>query len=201
MPRSDQRQARATVSFAYMIIMLSYIDPANRPMALQHYFKWLLPLFALSAWLFLPRTLRNIVCLIGLVGLCCIRLLMVPAASGQAASALLFAAPRVDFDALYMARSTVVDARGPMLNLFDYHQIPISRDRMLAVALRREFIGHENWQPIAPADTHWPAVAPGAPSASELPYGSRLTPIARFTSRIGFGPPCWLPPYSCAAAK
>lgn len=194
----------------YAAVMLAYIDLL--PSGLWtfgniHYFKWLFPALALGLvnWLacFRHRRLAAIAAVAPLLVLGALRFDPVVAAPERPARLLAFA----DVDEgkgeganrVYFARSSITDARGPMRNYFEYHQVPApGQGLVLAEALRRDFAGREVWYDVA-RDVSWP-YNPMRVDPAPLPGAFPRVPVARFAPRLTMGWPCWLPPYGCPVA-
>ncbi len=190
-------------ALAYAVVMLSYIDflPSGLwAMKNAHYFKWLLPLFTLLAWWWLSQVRRRLVAAALALVLAllptCVRYEPVPAAEEAPARLVVFSRPKDSFGHIYWGSSVVTDRAGPQFNVLDVHLVPDKRGLVLAEALRRPFLGDEQWL--------WPATDPlhriGARYAvlHYVPNGSfRRRAIARYRRAFSFGWPCWLPPYAC----
>ncbi len=186
----------AAAALAYCVILFAYVDLLPSGMWRFnniHYFKWLLPLFALASLLLIrwahemPRCTAAV--LAALVLLSCVRPQAVLVGPAEPARALRFAAPAVPWAELYMARSGILDARGAWRNYFDYHQIPDGQETFVAVALKGRFAGEEMWMPSGVND--WPlSGAPGRTPHFADPYPRR--PVERWGTRVVFGGPCWI---------
>ncbi len=195
-------------ALAYAIIMLAYIDllPSGMwQLNNAHYFKWLLPLFALGGWLFMLRLKSRTVAALAVLALVllasAIRLDPVLAAPGEGARMVVFRAPpegpATTFFDVYFARSSITDARGPMRHWFDYHQVPALDGTVRAEALRRDFAGNEAWYGQA-RDVKWPYVPTVTHDKGGLPGDYPQLALARYRPKLAIGWPCWLPPYACA---
>ncbi|UAK24451.1 hypothetical protein [Sphingomonas nostoxanthinifaciens] len=192
------------VAAVYASVMLGYVDLLPSGLWYYqnvHYFKWLLPLFGLFAWLFL-RDVRSApwlsgAMLAGVLMLTCIRLYPVPVASDAPARAVVFDRPAAGDETIYMARSTISDRGGLQRNFFDYHQVAAG-PRVIAIAARRDFAGGEAWRGNAAADVPWPPSPHGVvtfdqPLPGRWPRGA----VARYAVGWTIGWSCWLPPYAC----
>jgi hypothetical protein len=147
-----------------------------------HYFKWLFPLFAVGTWLWLRefRSGRGAGRAIAVVAI-----LLVPAAfrpmpvavpDSVPARMLMFrgAADRA-WDSAYFAPATITDAKGTLINVGRFHQVPDAYGER-AVAVWRLFDG--------------PALRDDPGEAA--PYKTAEMPYARYAVRISPGIPCWV---------
>ncbi|PZU10826.1 hypothetical protein [Sphingomonas sp.] len=205
--RPDRRLAAFTIilpMLAYAATMLAYVDllpPGLWRYGNIHYFKWLLPLFALFALVFVrglkafPRA--SLATFAWVLLAASIRLVPVEAKPDEPARALVFQALPGEFGKIYMARSIITDRAGMVRNTVEYHQVQRVHG-VWAIAQTRDFAGEERWLPDAPPSVAWPA-GNGARPAPGIMTGGAL-PLHRY--RIGWeiGAPCWLPPYACAAS-
>ncbi len=194
----------ALPAFAYTVMMLAYTDLL--PSGLWrynniHYFKWLLPLLALFAWLWLRQCRQRPAAALALAVVllpACLHLRPVAAGPREPARLVLFSSPPVSFQAVYFGRSLVADRLGPQYNLLDIHLVPGRDGLIYAEALRRPFAGDEEWNVLA-------GIPPGRPDTGlvgdevTLPGPFPRPALARFRPAPGLGWPCWLPPYLCAA--
>jgi len=191
----------ATAS-VYSVMMISYVD--FLPSGLWkfgnfHYFKWLIPMFAAFAWIFVRdfahRPVASTIALVvaGLPAM--LHIDAMPAARDEPARLVLFPAVRASFDDVYFARSGLTDRQGTQRAVYDFHPVPGDGGSVYAEPLRRDFAGDERW--IFPADRlSWPDN--GAPVRRiVLPGPFPMQPQARYKATVGFGWPCWLPPYAC----
>lgn len=197
-------------ALTYSALMLAYVDLL--PTGLLrfnniHYFKWLFPLFALFAWLLVRWSAAHrvpaLLATLGLIALTGLRYDPIPVAADAPARALVFAwraysaaKPSAQWAELYLARSVLDDARGRQRNFFDYHQIPIDDHAMVALGLRRDFVGGERWIGAPPPGaTTWPRGDAGrdSPRLGAAPH----PPIGRFAAQLRYGYPCWLPFAGC----
>lgn len=187
---------------AYMLVMLTYIDLL--PSGLwrygnSHYFKWILPMFALFGWLFvrqLPR--RPAPSLLALaVVLLPASLHIMPRVAGpdEPARMVTFAEPKAPFADIYFARSVLIDKAGKQQNILDYHQVPDGKGLVMAQALRRDFTGDEVWH-RSDRTMAWPLGLSGDPELV-LPGPFPRRAIQRYRPTVSLGWPCWLPPYAC----
>ena len=204
--RPDRRRIALIVglpAFAYAALMTTYADllPVNVWMfRLIHYYKWTMPAFALFACVFVLSLRRfapvGMASLALVAPVAFLRYVAVAAAPGEPAKLVLFAAPSDDLKRIYNYDSVVVDGRGPLRNLLDYHQVADGRGFVYAVAPRRDFAGGETWTdnfggvagPVfdySPADLA-PLVGPGGE-----------VPLARYQARLTLGWPCWLGGQGC----
>jgi hypothetical protein len=203
--RPDQRLAALTVglpALAYAVTLLSYVDLLPSGMWRYgniHYFKWLLPMFALFGLLFARGWLRHkrasAAALTVVLLAASIRLVPVGAAPDEPARALIFSAVQDRFNPIYMARSIIADRAGTMRNTIEYHQVP-REGSVWAIAQKRDFAGGERWIMRAPQSIEWPAGTGARPSPATM-AGERL-PLHRYRVGWRIGLPCWLPPYPCA---
>ncbi|RYD54332.1 MAG: hypothetical protein EOP60_07835 [Sphingomonadales bacterium] len=185
-------------ALAYCAVLFAYVDLLPSGMWRYnnvHYFKWMLPLFALSVMLFVrwaraaPR--RSMALIAALVLASCIRPDPVVVGPAAPARALRFAGSGAWTD-IYMARSAISDARGLQRNFFEYHQVPHGSTQVIAVALKQPFAGNERWMTSAPAPA-WPRGAPG----HEAKLAFSPVPFARLGTNWHIAPPCWA--WRCAA--
>lgn len=191
-------------ALAYALLLIAYVDLL--PTGLWrfgniHYFKWMFPLLALFALLFVrwargaKRTAAGIGAALLLLG--CLRFDARPAQASEPARALLFTAPEASWEEIYRARSLIADARGTLRNGFEYHQMLRPEGDVVAVALRRGFApGGARWiGSPPPGAARWPRghLAPETRFPGEWPR----RPVARWGERLAFGYPCWLPPWPC----
>lgn len=195
-----QRLAAACIGLAlavYGATMIAYVDLL--PSGLWrfnnvHYFKWMFPAFALFLVLFLrdvrhaPLTGAAIAAVLCLAT--CIRIVPVAVGVDEPARMLFFAQPQADFRTFYFGRSIVDDRKGVSRNIFDFHQIPASDGRFVAIALKRDFAGHETWSARS-SSVKWPRTVPGLYQDVTGAGEERRAPLQRFAATIGFGVPCW----------
>ena len=177
---------------AYCAVLFAYVDLLPSGMWRYnnvHYFKWLLPLFALSVLLFVrwARAIpgRSAALLGALVLASCIRPNPIVVGSDAPARALRFAGGGAWTD-IYMARSAIRDARGLQRNFFEYHQMPQGATQVIAVALKQPFAGGERWMTSASMQV-WPRGAPG--HEAKLAFSPH--PFERLGTRWQIAPPCW----------
>lgn len=207
--RKQERWAIALLglpALAYAAVMLAYTDLL--PSGLwryhnMHYFKWLFPLGALFAWVWLRRLPRQ-----PIAASLALALVMLPASLHYSpapakpdapARLVVFQDVPAPFPDVYFSRSLVTDSTGPQYNLLDVHLVPDGNGHVLAEALHRPFTGDEQWA--------WPGgdplQRPGwqfTGTMSQLPGAFPRPAIARFRARLVLGLPCWLPPYGCDAS-
>lgn len=197
------------VAAVYCALILAYVDLL--PSGLWYYnnvnyFKWLLPLFGLFAVIFVKAARRRPLPALALLALVLLpttlRFSPVPAAPSEPARALLLPAVTQPAarDRIYQAHSVIRDRAGQLRNIFEYHQIERADGKVLAVALRRDFAGGENWLGDGEALAAWPASRTGDHDRTPLPGSWPKAPEARFHPQAAVGLPCWLPFYRCPAA-
>lgn len=195
-----QQWAAICIGLALLVYggtMLAYVDLL--PSGLWrfnnvHYFKWMFPAFALFLLLFL-RDVRHApvtgaAITIVLVLATFIRALPVEVGSDAPARMLVFAKPQADFRAVYFGRSAIEDRAGASRNVFDYHQVPVSGQRFVAVALKRDFAGQERWSARS-SGTEWPRTTPDFYRDVPDIGAATGTPLHRYAASVGFGVPCW----------
>jgi hypothetical protein len=171
----------AIAAVAHVALYVAYVDllPSGFWLFLNvHYFKWVMPAFALTGWvgvraaLATPRDARWRVAAAGsaviLVALC-LRVSPVAARDGQAWRALHLPGPQPDFTATYFGEHRLVDSAGVLRNVYDIRWWAV-RDGTRVLALRRDIL----------------------PPVEALPAGARAMSV-----RVSLGWPCWLPPYAC----
>ncbi|GAA0338652.1 hypothetical protein GCM10009087_56390 [Sphingomonas oligophenolica] len=181
---------------AYTLILVAYIDLL--PSGLWqygniHYFKWILPLLGIMAWILIrdaksrPRiATATVLAMIAATGF---RVMPVPARTDEAARRIDFAIPRrLDWARVYFARSVIAEDGRLQRNIFDYHQLPDGRI-VHAIALRNDFGAHARWYGGSVRQVRWLAAGLGTtPLAGQWP----LTPIARWKTQLIWAPPCWI---------
>lgn len=190
-------------ALAYLAVMLAYIDLL--PSGLWrysnfHYFKWMIPLFAAFAWIFVREFSRNktasVIALISVIIPSSLHIMPVIAQPNEAARMVTFHDVPAPFADVYFARSVLKDRQGMLLNSFDYHQVPDNHHLVLAEALRRDFAGDEHW--IHPGHiAKWPEPISNSEPIPPLPGTFPKAPVARYKPEVTIGWPCWLPPYGC----
>ncbi len=170
---------------AYMALFFSYVDLLPSGLWAYknvHYFKWLLPGFALLGVVFLdalrhrPRR-APILALLAVVLLSTVRLVPVPAAGG-AARLLQYAAKPPYWSRSYFGRSRLADARGVFENIQTMRILPDDQG-LRVLSLSRPFEGRPVWLQQGGLN-----IRPG-----EVPQA--------WAGHVAFGWPCWLPPYAC----
>lgn len=197
----------AAVATLYTVLMLAYVDLL--PTGLWrynnvHYFKWLLPLFGLSAWCLVRDAWRRPASLLTLVPLLLgvtIRLDPVRVAATAPARMVVFPAPRgTDWTSTYLATAWLSDAISEQRNSFDYHQILVG-DTVYAVALRRPFAGDERWLGDDRVRAQLTNHDGGGLAPLYLTGPWPKTPLIRYGMKVSFGLPRWFrstekPPHS-----
>lgn len=166
-----------------------------------HYFKWLLPLFGLFAWLLIrdgwrsPRSAG--IALAAVLLITCLRFDAVPASAQETARRIDFAAPAGESALrIYFAASAIGDGAGLRRNIVDYRQVA-DAGIVRAVALGPEFAPDARWFGGGVASLDWPEglADPNAALSGNWP----AAPTARWKAKLGFGAPCWL--MRCAPAS
>jgi len=205
--RRDRMVAAMTALalLAYCTMALCYMDLV--PSGLWrfgnvHYFKWVLPAIGLFGWIALrdarrrPRlTLALVAAMLALTSL---RIAPVRASVDEPARLVVFAGPMAAYADIYNAHSTLSDRAGVLRNSFDFHLVPMAdpAGRVVGVAQRRDFAGDERW--MNPGDLAlWPHLTTTHYTDTALPGRFPVMAIARYRPAVGFGLPCWLPPYAC----
>lgn len=175
----------ALLAIPYCALFLAYTDlqpPGLWTFSNAHYFKWLFPLLAAGCWLWL-RALRSrqgarraAIALAVLIVPAAIRPVPVAVPDTVPARMLLFrGAANRSWDEAYFAPATITDARGAMINVGRFHQVPDMHGER-ALAGWRLFQG--------PAERADPGEAP--------PYRTAERPYARYAVRLSPGLPCWV---------
>ena len=174
----------------YGLLFLAYTDlqpPGLWTFGTAHYFVWLFPLFGagLVLWWRALVERRTRLSAATATALClapaCLRILPVPAADDQPARMLLFrGATSRDWAEAYFVPVRIVDARGTMANVNQFHQLPDPAGER-AVAITRLFAA--NPRRFDPGDD---------------PRFRGGRPYARYRERISIGVPCWLDRAACA---
>lgn len=196
------------IAAVYCALILAYIDLL--PSGLWYYnnvnyFKWLMPLFGLFAVVFVKAARSRPLPALALLALVLLpttlRFVPIPAGADEPARAVLFpaVAQPAGRDQIYQAHSVIRDRAGQLRNIFEYHQIQRDDGRVMAVALRRNFAGGENWLGNGEALAPWPASHTGNHNRAALPGPWPKVPEARFNPKAEIGMPCWLPLYRCPA--
>ncbi len=191
LPCLQQRVARrgltllTAMMLAYMALFFSYVDLLPSGLWTYknvHYFKWLLPGFALLGVVFL-RALRRaprrvpILALLAVVLLSAVRLVPVPAAGG-AARLLQYPGARPDWSDAYFGHARLADAHGVFENILTMRILPDDQG-VRVLSLSRPFQGRPLWLQQAGL-----SIAP-----DRVPRA--------WAEHVAFGWPCWLPPYAC----
>lgn len=166
-----------------------------------HYFKWVFPAIGLFLWILIRDARKQprltLALLVGVLSLTAVRIEPVRANSNDLARMVAFSGPKASFAEIYFANSTLLDRQGVMRNIFDFHLVPSAQGRtVFAEALRRDFTGNEQW--VHPGNiSMWPHMNTTHYIITPLPGHFPISAIARYRPAIGFGWPCWLPPYPC----
>lgn len=207
-----KQRDRAVVSMialavvVYCSIALCYMDliPSGLwKFGNVHYFKWVFPAIALVLWIMIrdgrdqPRLTLAVV--VAMLTLTAVRIEPVQTGSLSPARLVVFHGPKVPYANIYNAHSTLSDRHGVMRNIFDFHLVPTSQaGTVYGEALRRDFYGDERW--VHPGDISlWPRMQTTHYTTTPLPGRFPIAATARYRPVIGFGLPCWLPPYPCPA--
>ena len=188
-PRGAPRRSLAmllVMMLAAMTLLFAYADLLPSGLWLYanvHYFTWLMPSFALFGVLFLravafgPRR-AAILTLLALVLLSGVRL--TPVRSDSAARMLIYATKQpVPWRRAYYNHERLSDRDGTFQNILTMRMLP-DRGGLRVISLSRPFRGPLHWQDPSGLAT---AIEP---------------PPQRWRAKLGFGWPCWLPPYACA---
>jgi hypothetical protein len=188
---------------AYAALMLAYEDltPSNLwAFRLNHYFKWLLPAFALFGYDFVrgfARAKATSLAALGLVvAASAFQYEAVAVGPDEPADLVVFAAPDAEIDRTMTGVSIVADRQGTLRNLLDYHQVPNGRGLVYAQASRRPFAGGEIWRD-SPAEVSWPVQSPAPVEAPKILGAQGRAPLARYRAALAFGVPCWLSRRAC----
>lgn len=180
----------ALMMLSYMALFFSYVDLL--PSGLwrydnAHYFKWVLPGLALFGMLLLRTLLFGprrppIVAMSAVLLLSAVRLTPIPVSSTDEARLLQYAARPIDWDEAYFGHERLSDRDGMFDNLRTMRVLPDSQG-LRVISLSRPFIGVPVWQ-----------------DRSSLPIATDAVP-KEWGMQIGYGWPCWLPPYPCQRLK
>jgi len=175
----------ALIAIPYCALFLAYTDlqpPGLWTFSNAHYFKWLFPLLTVGCWLWLRdlthwrSARRALLALAIMVAPAMIRPVPVAVSDGVPARMLLYrgATDRL-WDSAYFAPASITDAKGTMINVVRFHQVPDDKGER-AIATWRLFAG--------PALRDDPDDAP--------PYRTAQAPYARYAVRLSPGIPCWV---------
>jgi hypothetical protein len=173
---------------AYCLLFLCYVDllPTGLWRYLNiHYFKWTLPGFGLLAWLLLGelrlrgQTAWGALAIVLLLS--CIRVTPRPASADEPAAAVdLMGIAATEGNTTMNPELIAIDTSGAAPNITTMRAFPLpDGDGARLIGLRRDFSGPVVWAP-----DHGLSQKAGAPQF-------------RWAEAIGFGYPCWLPPYPC----
>lgn len=181
----------AVTMLSYMAMFFSYVDLLPSGLWYYdnvHYFMWLLPGFVLFALLLLralwfgPRK-AALLAMAGFLVLSAIRVVPVRVAGGEAARMVQYPMPApADWQLSYFGHERLTDRNGVFDNVSSMRTIPDDQG-LRVISLAAPFVGILAWQ-----DTAGLILPPGA------------TPV-RWGATIGFGLPCWLPPYPCLGIR
>ena len=187
-PRNGRRGMTmlGCMMLAYMALFFSYVDLL--PSGLWrydnvHYFKWLLPGFVLFGVVLLRAALSGsyrsaLIALLATLVVSGIRLNPVAAAKGHPARMLQYESGPLKWKATYFGDEHVSDQLGAFENVLTMRVLPDSQG-FRVISLSRPFTGDLTWQDSTGA------VMP----ANNVPK--------RWAVDVGYGWPCWLPPYAC----
>lgn len=185
---------------AHMATMLAYVDLL--PSGLWrfnnvHYFKWMLPLLGLFAWLFVRdfrlRSRAHLAILGLLLAMTCLHVDARLAKPNEPARMVSFAPTTEGWYRIYMSRSMITDHAGVLRNILESH-VFARQAELRAVALRRDFSGGETWWRQTPPGVAWPT---GAGATDERPQTEAIVgrpALRRWAAVVRFGPPRWLFP-------
>lgn len=175
----------AVTMLSYLMMFFCYVDLLPSGLWYYdnvHYFMWLLPGFALFALLLLrallfgPR-LAALLAMAGVLLLTAIR--MVPVAGLEPARMVQYPMPApADWQLAYFGHERLADRNGVFNNVSSMRTIPDGQG-LRVISLAQPFAGPLVWQ-----DKAGLTIAAGA------------APV-RWGATVGFGLPCWLPPYPC----
>ena len=175
----------ALLALPYSALFLAFTDlqpPGLWGFSNAHYFKWMFPLFAVGTWMWLRElgswsgARRALVALLIVLLPALIRPLPLPVADRIPARMLMFRGTTDrNWDRAYFSPVTITDARGRMINVSHFHQIPDAHGER-AIAISRLFEGQ--------------AVRDDPGEAA--PYRTAQKPYARYAVRLSPGIPCWL---------
>jgi hypothetical protein len=197
-PGRDARRGYAafllTIAAVYVLVMTAYVDLL--PSGLWrfnniHYFKWILPLLGMTAWLFLRdarhRPLIAAASFAAIFIMTGLRVVPVPALPDQPARRIDFPAPAgTNWTEVYFAQSVIVEGTRVRRNIFDYRQI-LDGDTVHALALRGDFTPAARWHGGGLSDVAWPPAG-----TAPLPGTWPAAPSTRWKGRLTWGLPCWI---------
>ncbi len=186
-PRAARRALTllSAMMLAYMAVLFSYVDLLPSGLWTYknvHYFKWMLPGFALLGVVLL-RALRRpprrapILALLAVVLLSAVRLVPVPA-TGDDARLLQYAGRPPRWSSSYFGHARLADARGVFENILTMRILPDDQG-LRVLSLSRPFEGRPVWLQRTGLDI--------APDQAPRAWAGQVT--------VGW--PCWLPPYPC----
>ena len=176
----------ALMMLGYMALFFSYVDLVPSGLWLYknaHYFKWVLPGLALFGMLFLRvllfgRRRPAILALLAVLLLSAVRLVPVPVTSPDQARMLQYATRPVGWNEAYVGHEQLSDRDGVFDNVRTMRVLPDSQG-VRVISISRPFVGVPVWR-----------------DRSDLPVAADAV-LKEWGMRIGYGWPCWLPPYPC----
>ncbi|WP_174291110.1 hypothetical protein [Sphingomonas bacterium] len=196
-PRGSRRRfvlgLFGAMAVPYTLLFLAYTD--LQPSGLwrfnnAHYFKWMMPFVGIGAWLWAGSIItgrqRWLAVLLAVVVTlpAFVRILPRPVEDGVPARLLIFKGRTDrDWDEAYFAKSVIVDSRGALHNVQQFHQLPDAGGER-AVAITRLFASS-------------PTRSDPRERAADR---SGQKPVARFGETISLGLPCWFPQRACELA-
>lgn len=201
MPRAGRRllALAALVAVPYCAVFLAYTDlqpPGIWQFSNAHYFKWLFPLLTAGCLLLIRAFLdrRRVWPAIGALAIVliptCLRPLPVRVDDREPARMLLFRGDTTGFwrshettkawERAYFRPAQIVDARGTLVNVGRFHQVPDHAGER-AIATMRLFA----------------ADARRIDAGDAAPFRGPEPPYARYGVRLSVGVPCWLSRKTC----
>ncbi len=186
-PRAARRGLTllTAMMLAYMALFFSYVDLLPSGLWTYknvHYFKWMLPGFALLGVVFLRALHRAprrapMLALLAVVLFSAVRLVPVPAAGGEA-RLLQYAGKPPYWSNSYFGHARLADAHGVFENILTMRILPDDQG-LRVLSLSRPFDGRPVWL-----------------QQTGLNIGPDQVPQA-WAEHVTIGWPCWLPPYAC----
>ena len=175
----------AAMMLAYMALFFSYVDLLPSGLWTYknvHYFKWMLPGFALLGVVFLRELLHPprrapALALLAVVLVSAVRLVPVPV-TGGAVRLLQYAGRPPYWSNAYFGQARLADTHGVFENILTMRILPDDQG-LRVLSLSRPFEGRPVW-------------------LRQTGLNIRPDQVPRaWAERVAIGWPCWLPPYAC----
>ncbi len=189
-----------TIGTAIMLAYVDFLPSGLWKYGNSHYFKWIVPMLAGFTWLYCRdfyrhRVMSLVVLLVVLIPTA-IRIVPVAAGPANPARMIVFAPVKAPSEGVYFSHTLISDGLGTLASHYQFRTIAAAPDGpVIAEALHRDFAGDERW--IYPPKVDLWRKEGAHDDGPVMPPPFVMQPIARYRPAIGFGWPCWLPPYAC----